>query len=192
MSHVKQPSNKNRRNKVPIAQAEEIFVQEILKGRSQRHAYIAAYPDRANLAPNGLDTQACLLWKKKHIKERYKEILAKVSEEETRKTLWTREESILNLKEIIRVNMQDIERNSQSLETELTQLYEQLIQHPENAKSIQLAIQKNQRTKRTSTVNNKGVLDAIAELNKMLGFAQENLNVNGGTIVFTGETVLSE
>ena len=52
-------------------------------------------------------------------------------------------------------------------------------------------ILKQRKLRRASQVNNKGIIDAVAELNKMQGFNEETINMNG-TVVFAGEEELED
>ena len=47
------------------------------------------------------------------------------------------------------------------------------------------------KSRRASQVNNKGITEAVAELNKMQGFNEETINMNG-SVVFSGEEDLED
>lgn len=53
---------------------QERYVQELVKGKSQREAYRAAY-DASRMKPNSIDTKASLLFQKVEIRERYNELM---------------------------------------------------------------------------------------------------------------------
>lgn len=60
-----------------LTNKQEKFVQELLKGKSQREAYKAAY-NTENMKPATIDSKACLLFKKDKIRARYDELNAQV------------------------------------------------------------------------------------------------------------------
>lgn len=56
-----------------LTQKQERFVQELIKGKSQREAYKAAY-DAKNMKDKTCDDKASLLFKKEEIRARYEEL----------------------------------------------------------------------------------------------------------------------
>jgi hypothetical protein len=112
-------------------------------------------------------------------------------ERETEKTRWTREQSIETLRYVIDVNRKDLERIDRAAEEELELLHQMMIEDPERATSYIKEILKKRKARRASQVNNKGITDAVAELNKMQGFNEETINLNG-TVVFEGEDELED
>ena len=117
--------------------------------------------------------------------------MEQVRKRETEKTMWTREESIETLRYVIDVNRQDLDRIQDAMEEELVELQAQIDKDPGNAAMYVKAMLKNRRTRRASQVNNKGITDAVAELNKMQGFNEETINMNG-VVMFTGEDELED
>lgn len=59
---------------------QERFVQELIKGKSQRQAYLAAYPNSKKWKETTVDSKASTLLKNGKVKERYEE-LKKLTEE---------------------------------------------------------------------------------------------------------------
>ena len=105
--------------------------------------------------------------------------------------MWTREESIETLRYVIDVNKRDLDRIQDAAEEELELLQKQIEENPENAAVLVQLMLKQRKSRRASQVNNKGITDAVAELNKMQGFNEETINMNG-TVVFTGEDELED
>ena len=72
-------------------------------------------------------------------------------------------------------------------------LQKQIEENPENAAVLVQLMLKQRKSRRASQVNNKGIIDAVAELNKMQGFNdnEETINMNG-TVIFTGEEELED
>ena len=125
------------------------------------------------------------------IKQWYDELLHRIREEETKKTMWTREQSIETLRYVVDVNKKDLERIDRAAEEELELLQQMMTQDPERAASYIKEALRKRKARRASQVNNKGITDAVAELNKMQGFNEETLNVNGA-VMFTGEDELED
>lgn len=174
-----------------LTKAQEIFVQELLKGNTQRQAYLKAYPYKKNWKVSSLDSNASTLFKQEKVRQRYDELLNEMRERETEKTRWTREQSIETLRYVIDVNKKDLERINQAAEEELELLHRLMIEDPERATSYIKEVLKQRKARRASHVNNKGITDAVAELNKMQGFNEETINLNG-MVMFTGEEELED
>ena len=71
---------------------QEKFVQELIKGASQREAYKSAY-NASNMKDETIDKRASELFSKREIKGRYNELLS----EHKQKALYTREEAVNDL-----------------------------------------------------------------------------------------------
>ncbi len=178
-------------SKNTLTKPQEIFIQELLKGNTQRQAYLKAYPSKKKWKESSLDSAASSLLKNEKVKTRYEQLLNSMREEETKKTMWTREQSIEMLKYVIDVNKKDLERINKAFEEELELLQKLMQEDPENASLYLQQILKQRKLRRASKVNNQGIIDAVAELNKMQGFNEETINMNG-TVVFTGEEELED
>ncbi len=178
-------------SKNTLTKPQEIFIQELVKGNTQRQAMLKAYPSRKNWKENSIDAAASTLFKNDKVRKRYDELLQQVREVETKKTMWTREESIETLRYVIDVNKKDLDRINKAFEEELEALQKLMQEDPEKAPQYLQQILKQRKLRRASQVNNKGIIDAVAELNKMQGFNEETINMNG-TVVFTGEDELED
>ncbi len=176
---------------IVLTERQEIFVQELVKGNTQRQAMLKAYPSRKNWKENSIDAAASTLFKNDKVRKRYDELLQQVREEETKKTMWTREQSIETLRYVVDVNKKDLERINKAAEEELELLQRLMLEDPEKAPQYLQQILKQRKSRRASQVNNKGITDAVAELNKMQGFNEETINLNG-TVMFTGEEELED
>jgi len=60
---------------------QEIFVASLVKGNSQRQAYIEAYPNAAKWKENAVDSQASKILKNPKVFQRYEELLKKAEDE---------------------------------------------------------------------------------------------------------------
>ena len=60
---------------------QEIFVASLVKGNSQRQAYIEAYPNAAKWKENAVDSQASKILKNPKVIQRYEELMKKAEDE---------------------------------------------------------------------------------------------------------------
>ncbi len=178
-------------SKDTLTKPQEIFIQELLKGNTQRQAYLKAYPSKKKWKESSLDSAASSLLKNEKVKTRYEQLLNNMREKEQEKTMWTREQSIETLRYVIDVNKKDLDRINKAFEEELETLQKLMQEDPEKAPQYLREILKQRKLRRASKVNNQGIIDAVAELNKMQGFNEETINMNG-TVVFTGEEELED
>lgn len=74
----------------------EAFIQAIMQGKSQRQAYIIAYPNAAKWKPESVDAKASLLFNDDKVQIRYNE-LQKIA---LSKAIMSREERMLTLSDI--------------------------------------------------------------------------------------------
>ena len=174
-----------------LTKQQEIFIQELVKGCTQRQAYLKAYPSKKHWKESSLDCEASKLFSNPKIKPRYNEVLTKMRENEQKNTMWTREKSIETLMYVIDINKKDLNRIEDAAEEELELLQKQIKENPDQAALLVQLMLKQRKSRRASQVNNKGITDAVAELNKMQGFNEETINMNG-SVVFTGEDELED
>ena len=64
-------------NEDKLTKQQEVFVNELVKGSSQRQAYIKAYPSKKNWKETSLDCEASKLLSKTKVRQRYNELLNK-------------------------------------------------------------------------------------------------------------------
>jgi phage terminase small subunit len=83
---------------------QEKFVQELIKGKSQREAYKAAY-NASNMSDATIDSNACRLFKSSKVSARYIELHSKVIKRAEEKAIITAEEI---LREIVDIAKDDI------------------------------------------------------------------------------------
>jgi ornithine carbamoyltransferase len=99
--------------------------------------------------------------------------------------------AIEELKFLLECNKRDIIRIQEAHEEELELLAKQLKENPKKAdKIIEKMINAKKQT-RTRVPNTMGMTSAISELNKMQGFNEQNINVNG-TVIFEDEEDLPD
>lgn len=85
---------------------QEKFVQGLIKGLSQRQAYIQAGYSTKNMSDNSIDREASVLFKSPKVSQRYRELM----NEHKEKALWTREDSVNTLKWLVKQSIESINR----------------------------------------------------------------------------------
>ena len=172
-------------NTYKITMQQETFVNEVLKGKTYTEAYKIAYPNSRKWK-KGVSETASRLAATPKVKALLEKGLEEFREREKLKTGWTREEAITQLKFVVETNRRDLERIEQAAEEELELLAKAIQEDPENAAMlVNLMIQKKKAT-RANSVNNTGIISAVSELNKLQGYNEQTINMNG-TVVFTEE-----
>lgn len=78
---------------------QEMFVQNLIKGMSQREAYKNAY--KAKYKDEAIDTKASLLFKTEKVQNRYKELLRRIED----KSIMTAEERQIWLTKVINADI---------------------------------------------------------------------------------------
>lgn len=167
-----------RRKTTKLSTPEEVFINQILQGKTQRAAFVKAYPSKKNWKPSSLDCEASRLFNKTKVQQRYQELLVAIRAEEVEKTQWTREQSIATLRFVIDTNKKELQRIEEAAEDELELLLEKIVSDPTNAEKYTREILKRRQMRRISGVHNGGIVTAVAELNKMQGYNEETINVN--------------
>lgn len=175
----------------PLTDKQEAFVQNLLRGMSKKDAYIMAYPAARGGTVTNPNLNANRLLAKAHVRARYETLLAEHRERESVVTGWTREQSIHALQFVIDTNRKDLERIIEAGEQELEQLQKTLEEHPEEAQLVLAQMIKNKKKARANLVNNQGIISAVAELNKMQGFNEQNVNMTG-VVSFSGDDQLED
>lgn len=83
---------------------QEKFVQELIKGKSQRQAYKAAY-NAKKMADSTIDSHASRLFKNDKVRARYEKLRGKVVKRAEEKAIITAEEVLSGIAEIARDNI---------------------------------------------------------------------------------------
>ena len=82
-----------------LTKKQEKFVQELIKGKSQREAYKTAY-NAKKMSDNSIDREACLLLKSPKVAQRFEEIRSKVVKRAENKAIITAEEILREIASI--------------------------------------------------------------------------------------------
>lgn len=131
---------------------QEKFVQELIKGETQRQAYINAGYKVENMTDEVIDVKASELLKNGKVLVRYKELIDKSADE----ALWTREQAV---KDLVMIKDEAINHLKREVNTD-------------NGNTISFIDNKMAKV----------ATDAIKELNTMYGYNEHNINnENSGT-----------
>lgn len=90
---------------IKLTNKQELYVQGLVSGLSQRKAYINAGYSTKKKSNEYIDTEASKLFKNPKVFQRYNELM----EEHRNKALWTREEAINTLKWLVEQSVLSIE-----------------------------------------------------------------------------------
>lgn len=181
--------SKSFRSALTIEQ--DIFVNELVKGKSQRQAFLVAWPHKAAWQWNSIDAAASAEFRKQPVRARYNSLILKLRNKEQRKTEWTRDQAIKTLKDVIDRNKDEQERIQAAINDEIEVLLEKIHKNPSKAEKYTKELLTKRKARITSNTYNTGIINAVSELNKMEGFNEENINLNG-SIVFSDENKLEE
>ncbi len=91
---------------VKLTPKQEKYVQELIKGKSQRQAYKAAY-NAKNMSDKTIDVKASQLLKRDKVRIRYEELRNKVIERTENKAVITAEEIIKEITDIAKDDMKN-------------------------------------------------------------------------------------
>lgn len=174
-----------------VSREEEVFVNELLKGTPQRHAFLMAFPEKVDWKWSSVDSAASTLFHSRKVQKRYNVLLAKIRAKELADVKWTREQAILTLTGVIDKNTRELKRIDDSFEEEIALILSEIERAPQKAPELVRELLRKKRARRVSSIFNAGIVAAVSELNKMQGFNEENINVNG-TVIFSGEDEIPE
>ena len=168
---------------------QEMYIEYLVMGYSQRKAYKMAYPESKNSKPSTIDIKVYTLLHKPEIKKRFNEVTELVNDEIRRKSIWTKERAIVELKDLLNKNVIESDRYEEAYDDEM-ELYdkqiEQKIEQLNNPKGYQskkaraqleaeidelkfAKIRCNRRHQSNKSVN-EAILSSILQLNQMMGF----------------------
>lgn len=176
---------------------QEMFLEYILQGYNHRTAYIKAFPKHAHYKPSSIDVKASILFNQTNVQLRYRELKQQLTDELQEKALWTKEESICELKELLRINKEESKRYQQAYEDEM-QIYDRKINELEKqikkpkkylskkkSEELQNEIEKLKmgrirlvgRHQSNKTVN-EAILQSILQLNEIMGYKKDDKGLN--------------
>lgn len=156
-----QPNTRYRATQKRIA-----YARALIDGKTQRAAYLIAFPEHSHWKQNSIDNHASAIFRDPNFQELFEAEAHKVEEELEKQYRWSKARAVARL--LIGVNM-----IAEDLEAE----YEL----PQGKRNVD---------KQLSKINTlKGL---VAELNQMHGINAKNINVDGGFVVLSGEEELDD
>ena len=189
---VKENEKQNTKNfRSELTRAQEVFINELIKGKSQRQAFLKAYPNKASNQWNSIDSAASTLLKQPKVTKRYNELRERIRAKEQAETQWTREQAIKTLRGIINKNQEEYDRIQAVIEEEIEALLEKIKANPKKAVKLTEELIRKRKSRIVTATHNAGIISAVSELNKMQGFNEETINLNG-SVVFSGEDQLED
>ena len=158
----------------PLRKKEIYFLELIvIYNKEIWEAYNIAYPaKKENRSKEHCSSKGRTLLKKPNVAKRYKEMTDNMKENLIQQGLWTKEEAIEKLREILNKNIQEQERINETFNAEIDLLLIKIQEADTVDKKEKLLNQVMQLRKsiRNNSINNNAILSAIDQLNKMHGF----------------------
>ena len=179
----KQEKYNYRSNK--LSPKQEVFVDEILKGKTQIEAYRIAYPRSKDWTYDSAKVAASHLMDNEKVQATLKEY----GYANHKQAMWTRQKALDTINYVMDMNRADMERIAEACQTEID-LYEAklmqkgqemaaaskvgnqrlVMQVAKEMQDITETIQKLKKQKRTNSTNIKGIFEGAKILNRMFGF----------------------
>lgn len=94
-----------------LTKQQEDFVAALISGKTQREAYIEAYPKAANWKETSIDPKASALFKQDKIQKRYNELLEEYKKEVKDKAFYDRDTAIEDLLWLKDKSKENIQKN---------------------------------------------------------------------------------
>ena len=91
-----------------LTDKQELYIQNLIKGLSQRQAYREAYPKSKNWKDKTVDNRASKLFNTYEVFTRYQELQKEKAEDQRQKNLWSYAQSVKGLMWIIQQSQLDI------------------------------------------------------------------------------------
>lgn len=172
--------NKNNYENNRLTPKQEKFVDEILQGKSQRQAYISAYPRAKNWKENAVDSTASQLIENPKVNQRLKELGWKDKTE----VMYTRKKMLKRIDKVMQKHEEEMDRIQQAYEADKQKVMAELqqwiklldvpnvdkdgVQAHINDLSQRLIDMNKIRT--LNSTNTTGILKAADRINRMMGF----------------------
>lgn len=177
-------------NNGKLTAKQEKFINLVLEGYSLKTSYLKCFPEyREKQNLKYVYDNASKLFNEPAIHNRYMELREMMEKEWQERAIWTREQAINELKELLRKNRIESDRYEQAYDDEMEMLTRQIeektleLENPKGYMSkkkkaelqddidnLKLArIQCNRRHQSNRNVN-EAILSSIQQLNEMLGY----------------------
>lgn len=182
--------NKDNYDEYKLTPQQELFVENILKGKTQYESYLIAYPKAKKWQRNTVDSRASVLMSNKKISKRLEEYGYK----QEKKILWTRQKALETINYVMDMNRKDMERIEEAYRTEIDLLNAQLLElanrmplakTPQEAyrigkemQEITAEIASRNKQRRTNATNAHGIYEGAKILNRMFGYDITKVEIN--------------
>ena len=174
-----------------LTEKQEKFVQELVKGKSQREAYKEAYEKSRLWKDTAVDTQASILFKNSKVLERYNELMDRLVKESEDECIVTAKEVLRELKRIGFADIKDylsyktaktvVDRDPQTGEPVID--YQQIIDVLDSDQVDGRVIQEVSIKRGTFTFKMYDKMAALDKLGKTLGMFTDKIETSGETTV---------
>lgn len=174
-----------------LTEKQEKFVQELVKGKSQREAYKEAYEKSRLWKDTAVDTQASILFKNSKVLERYNELMDRLVKESEDECIVTAKEVLRELKRIGFADIKDylsyktaktvVDRDPVTGEPVIG--YQQIIDVLDSDKVDGRVIQEVSIKRGTFTFKMYDKMAALDKLGKTLGMFTDKIETSGETTV---------
>ena len=174
-----------------LTEKQEKFVQELVKGKSQREAYKEAYEKSRLWKDTAVDTQASILFKNSKVLERYNELMDRLVKESEDECIVTAKEVLRELKRIGFADIKDylsyktaktvVERDPVTGEPVID--YQQIIDVLDSDQVDGRVIQEVSIKRGTFTFKMYDKMAALDKLGKTLGMFTDKIETSGETTV---------
>ena len=170
-----------------LTEKQEKFVQELVKGKSQREAYKEAYEKSRLWKDTAVDTQASILFKNSKVLERYNELMDRLVKESEDECIVTAKEVLRELKRIGFADIKDylsyktaktvVDRDPQTGEPVID--YQQIIDVLDSDQVDGRVIQEVSIKRGTFTFKMYDKMAALDKLGKTLGMFTDKIETSG-------------
>ena len=174
-----------------LTEKQEKFIQELVKGKSQREAYKEAYEKSRLWKDTAVDTQASILFKNSKVLERYNELMDRLVKESEDECIVTAKEVLRELKRIGFADIKDylsyktaktvVDRDPQTGEPVID--YQQIIDVLDSDQVDGRVIQEVSIKRGTFTFKMYDKMAALDKLGKTLGMFTDKIETSGETTV---------
>lgn len=175
-----------------ITLPEDSFVRDIMEGKSREQAYSDNF-DTEGMDEDTIKYKSRLLLNRKHVRKHYQDIFQEMQDTLAKSSAYSFEEGVFSLKRLKDFTYIQLEEIKMAREEEIERLLD-LIEVEENPKKrdrLFKEVNKIRNRRTITTAESLAIQGAVAELNKMHGFNEENVNL-GGAVQFVGGDSISD
>lgn len=171
----------------PLSQKEKHFLyQAVYNCQEWWRAFEIAYPapDGREYSKEYCSSKAERIKKRPHVQRRLREMEEEMQKQLEEKGLWTREESVKYLRDLLEHNLDEQKRIDETYNRQIDLLLIKVEQAetPHEKEKLMNQVIDIRKKLRNNSVNNNAILSSISELNKMHGYNSQEIVVKDGDI----------